>query len=132
MLEIKTDLGDRFQELEREKTEVQDQVQELTLKREQDQVLFQTGKDQLSAALQAEKVSIWSATYRSLSLLKISGGGKTNFSHLWYLDSVHMASSKMAVLEILSFLEVLEYMGQNFERCTIGSRHGVKLKFQKC
>ena len=24
------------------------------------------------------------------------------------------------------------YMGQNFERCTIGSRHGVKLKFQKC
>ena len=25
-----------------------------------------------------------------------------------------------------------KYMGQNFERCTIGSRHGVKLKFQKC
>ena len=25
-----------------------------------------------------------------------------------------------------------QYMGQNFERCTIGSRHGVKLKFQKC
>ena len=23
------------------------------------------------------------------------------------------------------------HMGQNFERCTIGSRHGVKLKFQK-
>ena len=50
-------------------------------------------------------------------------------SALWVTELIY---SLNPIIFVALIVHSYKYMGQNFERCTIGSRHGVKLKFQKC